>query len=193
MTSGDEGSAGEEGRHGPGRVYARFEQWFERMSRRYAYAAMRLSLGVVFVWYGAQKPFIPGSSPVHRPVARFAEALGLGVLPGPTGLLLHAVGLIEVIVGTLLLFDFIRTVMPLFLLHQATTLVAPFVVMRYAFREPYVDIGPVLLPVAVDWFSAFALKNLVFVAAFMHLYVNHGERNPATSEPDEPPLSRGRT
>ncbi|WP_435066145.1 hypothetical protein [Halobaculum sp. EA56] len=165
-----------------GGVYVQFEQWFEDLSRKYAYHATQLSLGIVFVWYGAQKPFIPGSSPVHRPVAHFAEVLGLSVLPGPTGLLLHAVGLIEVIVGTLLLFGFIRTVTPLFLLHQATTLVAPFVVMQYAFREPYVEIGPIVLPVAVDWFSAFALKNLVFVAAFMYLYANYRGRN--TSTPD---------
>lgn len=166
-------------------AYERFEQWLEEIARQYSYPATRLSLGVVFVWYGAQKPFIPGSSPVHRPVAHFAEVLGLGVLPGPTGLLLHAVGLIEVIVGTLFLFDFIRTVTPLFLLHQATTLVAPFVVMEYAFREPYVEIGPIVLPIAVDWFSAFALKNLVFVAAFLYLFMDHRERD-SPSSAEEP-------
>lgn len=158
-------------------LYTRFERRFESTCRQHAYPATRLALGIVFVWYGAQKPFLPGSSPVHRPVAVFAETLGLGVLPGPTGLLLHFVGLFEVTVGTLILFDFLRTALPLFLFHQATTLVAPFVVMQYAFREPYVTLGPVVLPVAVDWFGAFALKNLVFVAAFMFLYANHGERN----------------
>ncbi len=163
--------------------FERFERWFESRSRRYAAPATRLSLGIVFIWYGAQKPFIPGSSPVHRPVAHFAEALGLGVLPGPTGLVLHVVGLFEVTVGTLILFNFLRTAMPLFLLHQATTLVAPFVVVQYAFREPYVEVGPVVLPVAVDWFSAFALKNLVFVAAFMFLYVEYRERDDRNDRP----------
>lgn len=181
----DSGGSSSGDRRGPRGPYGRFEQWFEGVAREYAYPATRLSLGFVFVWYGAQKPFIPGSSPVHRPVAHFAEALGLGVLPGPTGLLLHAVGVFEVIVGTLFLFDFIRTVTPLFLLHQATTLVAPFVVTEYAFREPYLEIGPVVIPVAVDWFSAFALKNLVFVAAFLYLFVNHRERH-SPSSADEP-------
>lgn len=167
MTEDGETAAGAPG------PYARFERWFASVCGEYAADATRLSLGIVFVWYGAQKPFIPGSSPVHRPVAHFAEALGLGGLPGPTGLLLHFVGLFEVTVGTLVLFGFLRTALPLFLLHQATTLLAPFVVMQYAFREPYVEVGPLVLPVAVDWFSAFALKNLVFVAAFMFLYANH--------------------
>lgn len=162
--------------------YARFERWFETVCRRHAYLATRLSLGLVFVWFGAQKPFVPGSSPVHRPVAAFAQALGLGALPGPTGILLHLVGLFEVSLGTLILFDFLRTATPLFLVHQATTLVAPFVVLSDAFREPYVELGPVVLPVAVDWFSAFAMKNLVFVAAFMFLYANH---EPSTGPPAE--------
>lgn len=175
MTEGSESAAAATGSGGsPGR-YARLERRFESFCRRYALTATRLSLGIVFVWYGAQKPFIPGSSPVHRPVAHFAEALGLGVLPGPTGLLLHFVGLFEVIIGTLILFNFIRTAAPLFLVHQVTTLVAPFVVVQYAFREPFLNIGPVVVPIAVDWFSAFALKNLVFVAAFMFLYARFRE------------------
>lgn len=157
-------------------IYARFEAWFDSVGRRYGYQAIRASLGIIFVWYGAQKPFVPGRSPVHRPVAAFADALHLGILPGPTGLLLHLVGLIEVVIGVLILFDFIRTVTPLFLAHQATSLVAPFVVVEYAFREPYLELGPIVVPVAVDWFSAFALKNLVFVAAFMVLFHHHYER-----------------
>lgn len=180
----EEGETTTEGiaRDPPTGSYARFERRFESVCRRYSYPAARLSLGFVFVWYGAQKPFVPGSSPVHRPVAHFAEVLGLGALPGPTGLLLHFVGLFEVTVGTLLLFGFVRTATPLFLLHQATTLIAPFVVMRYAFREPYLELGPLVVPVAVDWFSAFALKNLVFVAAFMYLYVTYRNRNANTSD-----------
>lgn len=170
-----------------GSVYARFERRFAAICREYAYLAIRVSLGIVFIWYGAQKPFIPGRSPIHRPVAMFAETLGLGILPGPTGLLLHFVGLFEVVVGTLILFDFVRTATPLFLLHQAITLVAPFVVLQYAFRAPYLEIGPVVIPIAVDWFSAFALKNLVFVAAFMFLFARHRDRSTHTS-----PSAKGR-
>ena len=46
---------------------------------RYGLLLLRISLGVVFLWFGALK-FFPGLSPAHDLASRTIEALSLGTV-----------------------------------------------------------------------------------------------------------------
>ncbi len=63
-------------------------------------AALRVSLGVVFLCFGALK-FVPGASPAEGLVMRTVDALSLGLVSGTTGVVATAV--LECFVGLTLL------------------------------------------------------------------------------------------
>lgn len=155
------------------------ERWLEGLFRAYGYTYARLAFGFVFIFFGAQKPIVPGASPVRADVSLFVTRLGLGALPGPIEWVLFFIGTYEMLLGFLILFDRMRPATPLFVAHQTTSLIAPFVVMDVAFRAPYFGVGPLTIPYALDWFAAFALKNVLFVAAFVFLFVEYRRRRTA--------------
>lgn len=154
----------------------RREQQLEALFTRYGYSYARLAFGFVFILFGAQKPFVPGASPVGYDVTLFATRLGLGALPGPITWIPLLIGCYEMTLGTLILFDKIRPALPAFFAHQLVTLIAPFVVWDTAFREPYLHLGTVTVPYAFDWFAAYALKNVLFIAAFCFLFTEYRRR-----------------
>lgn len=168
---------------GSGTVLTFFSEWvegreqqLEALFTRYGYSYARLAFGFVFVFFGAQKPLVPGASPVGYDVTLFATRLGLEALPGPITWVPLFIGLYEMTLGTLILVDKIRLALPLFFAHQLITLVAPFVVWDTAFQEPYLHLGTVTVPYAFDWFGAFALKNVLFIAAFCFLFCEYRRR-----------------
>jgi putative oxidoreductase len=73
----------------------------------YSVDVLRVSLGVVFLVFGALK-FIPGLSPAAELASRTVETLTLGIVPGPAALVLTAV--METVVGlTLVTGRLLRT------------------------------------------------------------------------------------
>lgn len=169
----------------------RIEQRLDAAFDRYGYTYARLAFAFVFVLFGAQKPIVPGSSPVGYDVSLFASRVGLEALPGPITWVLLFIGCYEMGLGLLILLDRIRLAVPFFFAHQLTTLVAPFVVADTAFRAPYLELGWITIPYAFDWFAAFALKNVLFVAAFCFVFTEHRRRHTTQNEPSasEPPAS----
>lgn len=153
----------------------------EGLCRAYGYTYARLAFGFVFIFFGAQKPIVPGASPVRADVSLFVTRLGLDALPGPIEWVLFFIGTYEMLLGFLILFDRMRLATPLFVAHQTTTLIAPFVVMDVAFRASYFEAGPLTIPYALDWFGAFALKNVLFVAAFVFMFVEYRRRRTGES------------
>ena len=153
------------------------EQQIEALFTRYSYSYARVAFGFVFIFFGAQKPLVPGASPVGYDVTLFATRLGLGALPGPITWIPLFIGCYEMFLGMLILINKIRLALPLFFAHQLVTLVAPFVVWDTAFREPYHHIGALTIPYAFDWFAAFALKNVLFIAAFCFLFAEYRRRS----------------
>lgn len=136
----------------------------------------RLAFAFVFLYFGAQKPLVPGASPVREPVTAFLTALGVPLVVAIEygGLF---IGLYEMTVGVLFLFNKIRAAALLFIIHQLTTLVSLLVIPYVAFREPWFSLFGVQTPYALDWFSAYVLKNLIFIGAFMLLFAQyHSER-----------------
>ena len=154
----------------------RREQQIETLFTRYSYSYARVAFGFVFIFFGAQKPLVPGASPVGYDVTLFATRLGLGAFPGPITWIPLFIGCYEMLLGVVILLDKIRLALPLFFAHQLVTLVAPFIVWDTAFREPYLHIGALTVPYAFDWFAAFALKNVLFIAAFCFLFCEYRRR-----------------
>lgn len=107
-----------------------------RLSARHGIALLRVSVGVVFLWFGLLK-FFPGMSPAQDLAARTIAALTLGLVPGTVSVPLLAaletaigVGLVSgrCLRATLLLLfaQMAGTVTPLVLFPHETFTAFPF-------------------------------------------------------------------
>ena len=131
--------------------------------RRWSPLALRLALGVVFVWFGALK--VLGVTPVAELVARTVYWVD-------PGWLVPVLGLGEVIIGTgLIVGRGLRLVLALFALQMAGTFLVLVVQPDVAFQRG----NPLLLTVEGE----FVVKNLVLLAAGMAV----GARVEARSRP----------
>jgi uncharacterized membrane protein YkgB len=131
------------------KAYARLDAAIIRFLRRHSETALRLALGVVFIWFGALK--IIGRSPVADLVADTAVVL-------PEGVIVPALGVIEIAIGAGLLIGIgLRIVLLLFLLQMAGT----FLVFVTQPGEAFEDGNPLLLTTLGE----FVAKNLVLMAA----------------------------
>ncbi|MFB6192349.1 MAG: hypothetical protein ABEI11_03410 [Haloarculaceae archaeon] len=157
-----------------------------------AYRWVQASFAFVFLYFGLQKwPVVRGASPVRPPVQAFVEAVGFGgwiPLAPEVGLLL--IGIYEATLGVLWVATLVEErwlgtsraflgAAPMTLAHQSITFLPLVVVPEVAFRGtqlwlPLVGTGP--LPVALDWLSAFILKNLLFLGAFFYAFAEWAER-----------------
>lgn len=156
------------------------------------YRWVKGSFAFIFIYFGLQKwPVIQGASPVRPPVRAFVEAVGFGgwiPLAPETGLLF--IGIYEVLLGTLWFGTFVEEkyygtsrlfvgVAMMTVAHQFVGFLPLLLVPGVAFRHtrlwiPFVTTLP--FPVALDWLSAFILKNLLFVGAFMYVFVEWAKR-----------------
>lgn len=121
-------------------LWSRFDYLDTRLTSwmaRYGVLLLRLSLGVVYLWFGALK-FIPGASPAEDLALRTTEILTFGLVSGSVALPVLAAW--EVLIGlglivgigmrvTLLLLalQMVGTVSPLFLFPQETFALFPLV------------------------------------------------------------------
>jgi putative oxidoreductase len=130
----------------------RAQSVLQRFLARHAIAALRISLGLVFLVFGALK-FLPGLSPVEALVTRTWEALSFGVINGYAAMALTA-GL-EVFVGlTLVTGIFVRVG----LLVLAGTFVGIFSPLVFFTAEMFSASG-------VSLTGQYILKDIVLVAA----------------------------
>ena len=117
--------------------------------RRVAVPILRVSLGVVFVWFGMLKIF--DVSPVSQLVARTVYLVDPDVI-------VTLLGVFEVTVGVLLLLGrALRLTLLLFLVQMLGTFLTFIVLPNVTFR----DGNPLLLTVEGE----FVVKNLVLIAA----------------------------
>jgi uncharacterized membrane protein YkgB len=117
--------------------------------RRVAVPVLRISLGVVFVWFGLLKIF--EVSPVSELVARTVYWVDPDVI-------VPVLGAFEVTVGMLLLLGrALRLTLFLFVLQMLVTFLTFFVLPNVTFR----DGNPFLLTVEGE----FVVKNLVLISA----------------------------
>jgi uncharacterized membrane protein YphA (DoxX/SURF4 family) len=120
-----------------------------RRGTEWGLTALRVALGVVFVWFGALK--VAGASPVHRLVADTVPFL-------PGSWFVPAIGVFEVLAGAALVLGLaVRPVALLVALHLLGTFLVLVVQPGVAFAGG----NPLLLTVPGE----FVVKNLVLVAA----------------------------
>lgn len=117
--------------------------------RRVATPALRISLGVVFVWFGALK--VADVSPVSDLVARTVYWFDPDVI-------VPLLGLFEIVVGTMLVMNrFLRVALALFAAQMVGTFLVFFVLPDVAFTAG----NPLRLTVEGE----FVVKNLVLLTA----------------------------
>ena len=126
----------------------------QRFLARAGQPTLRVSLGLVFVVFGALK-FIPGASPVEGLVSSTWNALSFGVIGGYAALAITAT--LEVFVGlTFITGVFLR----IGLLALAATFVGIFSPLVFFTGELFSAAGPTLT-------AQYILKDVVLVAAAM--------------------------
>jgi putative oxidoreductase len=126
-----------------------FERRVIDFTTRYGISLLRVSLGVVFIWFGALK--VLGVSPVQDLVTKI-----IYMVPKQHALLF--MGLVEIVIGFGLLFRvMIRLTMAVFLIHMCGTFLVLLLHPELSFQEG----NPLLLTTTGE----FVIKNLVLLAA----------------------------
>ena len=155
---------------------------FDRLDRRITFAlagaavpALRISLGIVFLWFGALK-LVPGLSPAEDLAARTIEQLSLGLVPPDVALPVLAAW--EVLIGLgLLAGRFLRATLLLLALQMLGTLTPLLLFPAETFT---------VFPIAPTLEGQYIIKNVVLVTAAMVVgaTVRGGQ---LTAEPARPP------
>jgi uncharacterized membrane protein YkgB len=137
-------------------AYDRLDAAITRTLARVGVPAVRIALGIVFLWFGALKLF-PGLSPAEDLAARTIQTLTLGTVPPSTSLPVLAVW--ESLIGLGLLSGrFLRATLLLLAIQMLGTLSPLFLFPTETFaRFPY---APTLE-------GQYIIKNVVLIAAAM--------------------------
>jgi uncharacterized membrane protein YphA (DoxX/SURF4 family) len=121
---------------------------------RHGVMLSRISLGIVFLWFGALK-FFPSLSPAAELASRTIETITFGLVPPGPGLLVLAAW--ETLIGLgLLTGRFLRVTLLLLALQMIGTML-PLVLFP---RETFV-----LMPLAPNLEGQYIIKNLVLLSA----------------------------
>lgn len=134
---------------------------FDRLDRRitgwmasHGVLLLRVSLGLVFLWFGALK-LIPGLSPAEGLAAKTIEALTFGVVPASVALLLLASWEVAIGLG-LLVGQWMRVTLLLLFVQMAGTVTPLFLFPSETFTH---------FPFAPTLEGQYIIKNIVLVAA----------------------------
>jgi uncharacterized membrane protein YphA (DoxX/SURF4 family) len=135
----------------------RFDAVDERITSwmaRHGLPILRISLGIVFLWFGALK-FFPGLSPASDLAARTIEKLTFGIVPAGVSLPLLAGW--ECLIGLGLLFGtFMRVTLLLLAVQMAGTLMPLLLFPGEVFTR---------IPYAPTLEGQYIIKNAVLISA----------------------------
>ena len=134
---------------------------FNRIDRRitnwmasYGILVLRISLGLVFFWFGILK-FFPGLSPAQDLAARTIAIITFGSIPTAISVLLLAVW--ECLIGLGLIFGvFMRATLLLLFLQMLGTITPIFFFPQEVFTQ---------IPYAPTLEGQYIIKNLVLISA----------------------------
>lgn len=135
--------------------------WFDRADRRitqwmarYGLLLLRLSLGVLFFWFGFLK-FFPGLSPAQDLATRTIEALSFGLIPPEVSIYILAVW--ECLIGLgLIAGRFMRGTLLLLFLQMLGTITPIFLFPGEVFTR---------IPYAPTLEGQYIIKNMVLISA----------------------------
>jgi uncharacterized membrane protein YphA (DoxX/SURF4 family) len=157
-------------------LWSRFDQIDTQITRwmaRMGMPLMRVSLGIVFFWFGILK-FFPGLSPAQELATRTIDMLTFGLVPATVSIYILATW--EVAIGLGLIFGvFMRLTLLLLFLQMPGTVLPVFFFPSEVFVQP---------PLVPTLEGQYIIKNLVLVTAGLVIGATvRGGR--VTSEPEE--------
>lgn len=121
---------------------------------RYGYMLVRISIGIVFLWFGFLK-FFPGLSPAQELAIRTITLLSFGLIPD--FIIINGLAFVEVLIGIgLISRKFMRETLLLLFLQMAGTFAPIFLFPNDVFTH---------FPYAPTLEGQYIIKNLVLVAA----------------------------
>ena len=138
-----------------------YPEWFNRLDQRlttwmarYGIVLLRVSLGLVFFWFGFLK-FFPGLSPAQDLATRTIEILTFGALRPPLSITILAVW--ECVIGVGLITGlFMRTTLLLLFLQMMGTITPIFFFPDEVFTR---------IPYAPTLEGQYIIKNMVLISA----------------------------
>jgi uncharacterized membrane protein YphA (DoxX/SURF4 family) len=140
--------------HAPAIPFASLDVKLTRWMARHGISLLRLSMGVVFLWFGGLK-FFPGLSPAEDLAGRTITLMTFGVMPASVSLPLLA--LWEVLIGIGFLTGRYKRATILMLTGQMLGTVSPL------FFFPHETFSTV--PIAPTLEGQYIIKNIVLVSA----------------------------
>ena len=146
-----------------------------RFADKHAVTLAFAAYAIVFIWFGGVKLVPTLETPVYTPVGIFVEGLGLPVflefvgIPYNLKAVLMFIGAYEVFLGILFATRRIRWAIPVFFVHQGTAFLSLIVAPQAFFGPPFLQIGGLSIPWMQGAFSAYVLKNLIFIGGFLLL------------------------
>ncbi len=136
------------------KLFDRLDAFLTSLMARYGITALRLSLGIVFLWFGALK-FFPGLSPAEDLAARTISQITFGLLAPHTAVLILAVW--ECLIGIGLIFNlFMRATLFLLWVQMLGTITPLFFFPGEVFT---------VFPYAPTLEGQYIIKNIVLVSA----------------------------
>jgi uncharacterized membrane protein YkgB len=115
---------------------------------------LRISIGIIYVWFGALKYF-PNLSPADQLAKDTIHLITFGLIPSSISIILLAIW--ETLLGFILIIGvWRRVVFYTLLLHMACTFVPLFF---------FVDVSFTALPYAFTLVGQYIMKNLIIIAA----------------------------
>lgn len=151
-------------------IFDRVDKQITSWMSRYGLLLLRLSVGIVFFWFGILK-FIPGLSPAQDLAIRTIDLLSFGLVPGSVSI--HILAGWEVLIGIgLLSGKFMRATLLLLFLQMVGTMTPVFLFPSEVFTK---------VPYAPTLEGQYIIKNLVIVSAGIVLGATVRKRNPVIS------------
>jgi len=135
-------------------VYSQLDKHITDWMARYGVTLLRISLGVVFLWFGVLK-FFPGLSPAQSLAARTIYILTFGMVPASVSV--HVLALWECAIGIGLITNlFMRATLLLLFVQMMGTITPIFLFPNEVFTA---------LPYAPTLEGQYIIKNIVLVSA----------------------------
>ncbi len=139
-----------------------FESKAYKWMAKHGVMLLRISIGVVFFWFGIQK-FFPGMSSAEDLATRTIEVMTFGVIQQSLGMPLLAFW--EVLIGITFIFGiFMRIAIPLLFLQMLGTVTPLFFFPSETFTS---------VPLIPNLVGQYIIKNIILISAGMVIGAYH--------------------
>ena len=141
-------------KYNPLRYYESADQWITKWMARNGILLLRVSIGLIFIWFGALK-FFPGASPAEELAGSSIEILSFGLVSAQTGLPILAAW--ECLIGIgMFVFRYMRFTILLLYVQMLGTF-SPVVIMPDVVFES--------VPMVLTIEGQYIVKNVVVIAS----------------------------